>query len=53
MQDDSQIIYKKILVFILVFCVLSAVSATYYRYVVKGEFDYETKPVSEFTEEDF
>ncbi len=43
---------NKILIVILVFCILLSVAVTYHRYLLEEDFAYETKPISEFTEED-
>lgn len=43
---------NKAITIILVFCVLLSVAVTYNRYIIEADFDYETKPLSEFTDED-
>ncbi len=43
---------NQILIIILVFCILLSVAVTYNRYIIEDDFSYETKPLSEFTEED-
>lgn len=40
------------LIVALGFCVLMSVAVTYYRYVIKEDFSYESKPLTEFTEDD-
>jgi hypothetical protein len=44
--------HEKILIYLFLIITFMTLSVTYYRYQVVGDFVYDTKPISEFTEDD-
>jgi len=44
---------KKILSIIISVLIALSVASVFYRYIVLEDINYETKPIEEFTEDDF